>query len=214
MSAPSISARSIEARSLGAKVFWPLIAASITVALFLLMGYLITPTGEVPQEEAETSQVVITRTKREESSDTKPRPKPKKPEQEITPPPPSIPRPKPQAASNNNALVVEIPNIGTDTALSNTSGDRRATPIVRIPPQYPQSALSKGTQGWVLLEFTITHTGTVENIQVVDAEPARIFNRAAIRAIKRWKYQPKIANGKAVPQQNMREIFRFEIQDS
>ena len=49
-----------------------------------------------------------------------------------------------------------------------------------------------------MLEFTITETGTVRNPKVVDAKPKRIFDRAAIQAIRKWKYRPRVIDGVAV----------------
>ena len=56
-----------------------------------------------------------------------------------------------------------------------TDGD--VIPLVRIPPQYPQRAASRGVNGWVQLEFTITETGGVEDIIVIAAEPTGYFER-------------------------------------
>jgi protein TonB len=71
-------------------------------------------------------------------------------------------------------------------------------PIVRIEPQYPREALLKGIEGWVKIQFTIREDGTVDNPTVLGAEPRRLFNRAAIRAILRWKFKPRIVDGRPV----------------
>jgi protein TonB len=47
---------------------------------------------------------------------------------------------------------------------------------------YPREAAISGIEGWVKVEFTITAIGTVKDPRVIDAEPARVFNREAIRA--------------------------------
>ncbi len=195
------------------KLLWPLSATFITAVLFLLMASLITPAGDVPQTEPDEVSVSILREKRDESSNYKERTHAKKPTREVTPPPPALPRTKPSAASSDNAISVQLPGIDQSKSLFESNMDRRATPIVRIPPQYPQGPLAKNIEGWVLVEFTITKAGTVTNIQIVDADPKKIFNRATIRAMKRWKYQPKIVNGKAVPQHKMRELFHYQIQN-
>ena len=194
------------------RLLWPLIATSITVSLFLLMAYLITPQGKVPQTVDEDPVISITREQREEKTERKERVKPDKPKQEEIPPPPPIVRSLPRANTDNQAVSLELPDFDPTDSLKANQGDRRATAIVKIPPQYPQHLLNKGTEGWVLVEFTITASGTVEDIRVVDGEPKRVFDKAAIRSIKRWKFQPKIVNGKPVAQYNMREVFRFEIQ--
>lgn len=194
------------------KLAWPLIAASITVALFLLMGYLITPQGGVPQVDDSDTHVVITRTDRDEASVTKGRKKPVKPAPPKKPPPPKIVKTNPRLNKNTEGLTVLIPIVNEGTGFDARTMDRRATPVVRIPPQYPQSLLNRGVEGWVLVEFTITKTGTVEDMQVIDAEPPKVFNRATLRALKRWKYQPQMLDGKAVAQYKMREIFKFAIE--
>jgi protein TonB len=50
----------------------------------------------------------------------------------------------------------------------------------------------------VKIEFTITEVGTVKSPKVIDAQPARIFNREAIRAILKWKFKPRVIDGVAV----------------
>jgi len=91
--------------------------------------------------------------------------------------------------------------------------DRRAIPMVRITPLYPRGPLENGTEGWVLVEFTITMVGTVDDLVVIDAEPQNVFNRSAMTAMKRWKYQPKMENGKPVPQYNMQELITYVIEE-
>jgi protein TonB len=70
--------------------------------------------------------------------------------------------------------------------------------VRRVNPQYPQRALRQGLQGWVDLRFTITETGDVEDVQVVNSQPRREFDREAIRALQQWKFRPQIENGRPV----------------
>ena len=71
-------------------------------------------------------------------------------------------------------------------------------PVVVIRPMYPREAAMSGTEGWVKIEFTITETGSVKSPRVIDAQPPRIFNREAIRAILKWKFKPRVVDGIAV----------------
>jgi len=73
-------------------------------------------------------------------------------------------------------------------------------PLVRIQPRYPSQAARRNLSGYVIVEFTIRPDGTVTNPKVVDAEPKRVFDTAALQAIKRWKFKPKLVDGKAVVQ--------------
>lgn len=86
-----------------------------------------------------------------------------------------------------------------------------ARPIVRVEPKYPVEAAREGIQGWVKLSFTIASSGQVTDIQVLDAEPKRTFDREAKRALSKWKYQPQIIDGKAVPQDNMLVVLDFKL---
>ena len=62
------------------------------------------------------------------------------------------------------------------------------------------------------MKFTVTENGSVSDATVVDAAPKRIFNRAALRAIKKWKYKPKIVNGKPVRQPNQKTKLDFTLE--
>ena len=91
------------------------------------------------------------------------------------------------------------------------SSDGDVIPIVRINPQYPREALMTGTEGFVEIEFTIMEDGTVANAEVIRSEPRRIFNRAALRAIYRWKFKPRIIDGVAV-QRRARQTIAFNME--
>jgi protein TonB len=73
--------------------------------------------------------------------------------------------------------------------------DGDATPIVRIDPKYPPEAARDGKEGWVELSFTINEVGGVEDVEVIEADPKRIFDREAKRALRKWKYRPKVVDG-------------------
>lgn len=191
----------------------PIIAAGLTLGVFLLMRYLIQPTDEVPTVEPSGPVIEIARRPRTEKSKPRTRATPRQPQQQELPPlPPIVPKPTTLAANTTVGFAIpKMDNGGLKNTLT-VSSDRRATPIVRIPPQYPARALTDATEGWVAVEFTITLAGTVEDIVVVDADPERIFDNAVIRAMQRWKYQPKVVNGKPVAQYNMNELFTFHIE--
>jgi TonB family C-terminal domain len=79
--------------------------------------------------------------------------------------------------------------------------DKTATALFRRDPKYPTQAAKEGREGGVKLSFSIDATGAVIDVQVLDAEPKRIFDREAIKALKAGKYQPQRQEGKAVVQQ-------------
>jgi len=77
-------------------------------------------------------------------------------------------------------------------------GDIREPQKIRhVPPIYPQIAVSAGVQGIVILEATISESGTIENLRVLKSHP--LLERAAIDAVGQWRYTPTRLNGVPVP---------------
>lgn len=72
-----------------------------------------------------------------------------------------------------------------------------------VNPVYPESARKRGVEGWVELAFTVTPNGTVEDVEVRNASPAEIFDDAATRAIRQWRFEPVERNGEKVAQRAM-----------
>ena len=63
----------------------------------------------------------------------------------------------------------------------------------------------------MLVEFTVTAAGTVKDVVVADAKPPKIFDRAAITAAGKFRYKPRVINGKAVEVQGVQNLIRFEM---
>jgi protein TonB len=63
-------------------------------------------------------------------------------------------------------------------------------PISTPSPRYPPEAYREGTSGEVQVEFTVGTDGSVTSARVVRADPPRVFDREALAAVKRWKFQP------------------------
>jgi TonB family protein len=80
------------------------------------------------------------------------------------------------------------------------------------PPEYPQRALEQLVSGWVEMEFTVGRDGSVKDMAVVNAEPRRTFDAAALAALKRYRYQPVVRDGETV-EQRARIRMRFAAQD-
>ncbi len=78
-------------------------------------------------------------------------------------------------------------------------------------PTYPDRARERETEGWVDLEFTVTKDGTTRDSTVIEAQPAGVFDRAAMDAVKRWRYEPKVVRGTIV-EQRVHARLRFQIE--
>ena len=91
--------------------------------------------------------------------------------------------------------------------------DGNYLPIVRVSPIYPRRALTRGIEGYVLVEFVVTETGTVRDPVVLFADPQGFFERAAVTAVLKFKYKPKVAGGKPVAVSGVRSRIVFEMED-
>lgn len=93
------------------------------------------------------------------------------------------------------------------------SADVEMLPIVKIIPEYPGRARIRGIEGWVLVNFIVTETGYVIEPEVIDAEPEYIFNRSALDAIEKFKFNPKQVDGAPVAVADVRYLFTYELDD-
>jgi len=77
---------------------------------------------------------------------------------------------------------------------------------------FPPRAQSRGQEGWVLLEFTVTETGAVVDPVVIEAQPPGVFDEAAKKAAVRFKYKPRIVDGKGVRVPKVQHLITFKIE--
>ncbi len=89
--------------------------------------------------------------------------------------------------------------------------DRDIIPVVRMTPDYPPHAAGKNIEGWVQIQFNVTAAGTVRDPVVVAAQPPGEFEDAAVKAIARWRYNPRIDGGVAVERVGLQTVIRFQL---
>ena len=104
--------------------------------------------------------------------------------------------------------------------------DGEYIPLFKVTPIYPRRAQERGIQGYSIVAFTITETGTVEDVVPLEGfcgdptDPATeyrkcsIFNSAASRAALKLKYKPKIVDGNAVKVFDVPHKFTFILEDA
>ena len=139
------------------------------------------------------------------------------------PPPPEAPPETPDFSSQMDtvsaSLNMNMPSIGVPIGESGgpylgtlSAGDGMAAfdtdvmAVVRVAPTYPRNAKQARIQGSVTMEVLIRPDGTVSNVKVMSSNPPRIFDQAAVMAMERWKFRPKIVDGNAVAQRAKQTI--------
>ena len=189
-------------------------AVAITFLLFALMQQLIETDSlaispavvafdhELPEPRKDSQPKHIVRTLPEPE---KPMPRP----ESFTPDPNGDAGPLVELSADPVLLAPDLKFDGNLMLL-----DKTATAVVRIDPKYPAEAAKNGIEGWVKLSFSIDASGAVVDVQVLDSEPKRIFDREAIKALKAWKYQPLIREGKALAQQGMQVQLDFSLDNA
>lgn len=210
-----------------------ILALILNIAIFILIQQLVS--------KEQTLDIKLTSINLVDFIRVEQKPEPPKPDEEIKdiepppveqePPPPDIPEPqinKPKTIDTNMAL----PEINIPLSLSGTPYfgdfakstnakpigkpakpkiDTNVVPTLRIPPVYPPRALRSGIEGVVTVEFTIATDGSVKDPVIVKAKPPKIFDRAVLTAIGKWKFNPDIVDGQAV-EKRARQDIKFKLQ--
>jgi periplasmic protein TonB len=156
----------------------------------------------------------------------------------IEPPPPRVPRDPPQPPEpqptppDTPSLVTTTPNRtvlntgliapgltppGPGTSLGDARpgvwiGSGELIALTQVQPVYPHSAEVRGLEGRVLVEFTVRADGSVRDPRIVESSD-RIFERSALAAAARFRYQPRVVDGVAVAVTGVRTEFFFQFED-
>jgi protein TonB len=193
-------------------------AVLVTGLLFRLMLSLIDFGLQGEEDVLVYADIDFMRVMEDSDANTKDRKLPKKVETKTEPPPPDIDiadTPLRPGMQNLNAPGIPLQQGADLTGLGfgGMLSDSDVLPLVRVEPIYPRRANERGIEGWVYLRFTITTAGTVRDPIVVDADPANVFDRAATRAVLKWKYKPKMVDGKPVEQSGIEVVMTFELEE-
>lgn len=188
------------------------------LSLFYIMSALISSTSDIKKQTQKIGLIEFIRVKPRTFLDEKKRKLPEKKPKEMKPPKmkmlsSALSKPKKMQLQMNLPDIKSILNSGGPAVggLGMAMGSG-VTPLIRIEPQYPRRAAMQGIEGWVILQFDITPAGSVNGVRVLDARPPRIFNQAAIKALRKWKYRPKIENGKPIEQKGLKVQLDFKLE--
>ncbi|MDH3613399.1 MAG: energy transducer TonB [Gammaproteobacteria bacterium] len=200
---------------IGRYAFSVVIGVVVTISLLFVMHLLIA-TGKAaltkPRDRAKLEFVRVKRNEALNTEDFTPEKPPKPPETPPETPPQDMDNMDPDAPSIN----VAPPSVATDLDIGGPGGMNIAEgdylPIVRVAPVYPARALSRGLEGYVDLSFTVTTAGTVRD-PVILFSTSSLFERAATRAVLKFKYKPRVVDGVPVDVPNVKTRISFQIED-
>ena len=113
----------------------------------------------------------------------------------------------------DEAATSKSPTVVQDEAQPIIVVQDETLPIIKVAPIYPDRAIRECIEGHVLLEFVVTESGAVRDPVVLEAEPPGVFDQAALDAVGKFKYKPKVVDGDAVEVTGVRNRFNFEISD-
>ncbi|WP_346837756.1 energy transducer TonB [Microbulbifer sp. SAOS-129_SWC] len=187
------------------------LASLVTVALVLGMSQLIDRDYRAPDNGGtiRVQGVVLPELKR-----TPPRFEPP-----VKPVDPADPPPVPPVETKVHKVLLPTlvaPPPPVDPGVGDNVSYRDPIPVFKPAPRYPRIALQRGIEGYVVVEFTITKTGSVRDVRAVAGydgagNPTEMFNRSAVAAAARFKYQPQIRDGEAVERHGVRNRITYEI---
>lgn len=206
------------------------LAVLINALLFCFIYWLVTPEYKQLPDHEHPQMVEFIRLKQPpKEPEPPPREKPpEKPKQERVPTPNKVVVLRPNKPRIDR-LRIKAPDVDIPTRISGgpqlgdfepapmedagSQGlelDLNAEPIVRVEPIYPPRAQRQGLEGVVTVEFIITPSGRVTDPVVINAKPSKVFDRAVLAAVKKWKFRPRIVNGKAVARR-ARQAIQFTL---
>lgn len=188
------------------------IGAAVTLGLLYLMQLLISSgmRGDSDARRFEIEDFVrVEREQRIEREQDKPE-KPPEPEEQ-----PQLPDPQHNTNFNNSlAVSVGAPTMNTNISIGGFGlavSDGEYLPIVIVAPQYPARAAQRGLEGYVIVELTVTPTGSTKDIIVVESTSS-LFERAAVDAAAKFKYKPRVIDGEPVEVPGVRYKVTFVLE--
>lgn len=90
--------------------------------------------------------------------------------------------------------------------------DTALTPMIQIKPIYPSKAKRMELEGYVKVRLEVDTTGKVTKITILEAKPQNVFEHAAQKALRRWKFRARTIEGKPVAQSGVLTL-KFTLDD-
>ena len=179
---------------------------SIAFIIFLTIYVIILPSDKNFDTAKDSSLVDFVRLRKNDFLNERERALPEKP------PPPKLETPEVVQPVQN--LNIKFPTLNTPVDLkgaflrgaNSLASNSGLIPLVKIQPKYPREALKGGKTGFVTVRLTVDEKGRVISAIIEESRPPRIFDAAAIQAVLKWKFKPRVIDGVPVKQVGLTTI--------
>ncbi len=91
--------------------------------------------------------------------------------------------------------------------------DNQLVIAIGFPPEYPNRLLERGIEGYAIVGFSVSAAGSVVDPYILESEPKGVFDRASLKAIRKFKYKARKVNGRPVSTDGQRYMFTFKIDE-
>jgi TonB family protein len=102
------------------------------------------------------------------------------------------------------ALIAAARNAWTDRIIAMETAKPLPASALKfttyVPPVFPGTAVQRGVEGWVDVEFTVSADGTTRDISAADASHERMFRAEAIAAVTQWTFEPRVFMDRPIDQ--------------
>ena len=192
-------------------------AAILTVGLTLTMAALVA-TEFTPQEKTETASYEINPLEDDLPDPIRRLELDPLREVEVPPPPPKLAVAKSDAVKEpiieitGKEIIFKKADLDIDTKFDLQPIDKDPTPLVRIPPTFPSRFLQGDVSGYCRVRFDVNPKGQPFNVTATICTSNQLKS-PTVRSVQKWKYAPKIQNGRPVSRSGLETTIRFDLKD-
>ncbi len=191
------------------------LAAVVTTGLLAIMEQLI-HSEYVARDEKDSRKIADINMGETDIETQAQQRKPEKPE-DADEPPPELEQMQMQDTAMDTEGVNVQPSLKADMSFGGGPGlsaaDGEYLPMVKVQAQYPRRALSRGIEGYCIVQYTVTKTGSTRDAVAVDCVPSGVFDRASVKAALKFKYKPRVENGEPIEVPGVKNKFTYKLAD-
>jgi protein TonB len=189
------------------------LAALVTVALFILM-YTLIAMNDINLDDddgVKIADIMLGETKIEAQLKEVKAEKPEDPD--VPPPEMKAPQQSSEFDIDTSINVSFAPKADVKIGIGGLSvSDGEYLPIVKVAPIYPRRAQTRGIQGYCIVEYTVTKSGSIRDPQAVDCQPSGVFDSASVKASLKFKYKPRVVDGEPIEVPGVRNKFTYTLE--